>query len=185
MAKKKKVTKKAAKKPVAKKAAKKPAKKPVKKVTKKAAPKKVAPKKVAVKKTAPKKKAPVKAKAKTTVAAKQVIKPLIIQKAVPKNIDYTKVVTPLGQRLVVCAVQAETMTAGGLYIPDTVDTKERYVKATVLAAGPGNKNKKGHIKHLDVKVGDTVLFPAYASVRIQFNSEELHIVNESDVLGTV
>lgn len=174
MAKKKKVVKKATKKPV-KKAAKKPAaKKPVKKAVKK---------KTAVKKIAPKKKAPVKTK--TPVVAKSSAKPLIIQKAVPKNIDYTKVVTPLGERLVVRAVQAETMTAGGLYIPDTVDTKERYVKAIVLAAGAGAKNKKGHIKHLDVKVGDTVLFPAYASVRIQFNSEELHIVNESDVLGTV
>jgi len=184
VAKKKKIVKKTtAKKPV-KKAAKKPApkksvtkkaavKKPVKKVTKKAAPKKAAPKKkVAV-------------KAKVAPQAKPAPKPLIIQKTIPKNIDYTKVVTPLGERLVVRAVQAETMTAGGLYIPDTVDTKERYVKATVLAAGSGAKNKKGHTKPLDVKVGDTILFPAYASVRIQFNSEELHIVNESDVLGTV
>jgi chaperonin GroES len=175
--------KKVVKKPV-KKAAKKPAaKKSVEKVAKKAAPKKAVKKKTALKKVAPKKKAPVKTK--TPAAAKSSAKPLIIQKAVPKNIDYTKVVTPLGERLVVRAVQAETMTAGGLYIPDTVDTKERYVKAIVLAAGVGAKNKKGHIKHLDVKVGDTVLFPAYASVRIQFNSEELHIVNESDVLGTV
>lgn len=179
MAKKKKIVKK----PV-KKAAKKPAaKKPVKKVMKKAAPKK------AVKKIAPKKKTAVKAKAKTKVVAKKVIKPaakpLVIQKQTPKNIDYTKAVTPLGERLVVRAVQAETMTAGGLYIPDTVDTRERYVKATVLATGNGAKNKKGHTKPLDVKVGDTILFPAYASVRIQFNSEELHIVNESDVLGTV
>jgi chaperonin GroES len=179
VAKKKKVVKKTTKKPVKKAAKKTAAKKPVKKVTKKAAPQKVVKKKAVVKKAAPQKKAPVKAKASAAV------KPLIIQKAVPKNIDYTKVVTPLGERLVVRAVQAETMTAGGLYIPDTVDTKERYVKAIVLAAGAGAKNKKGHIKHLDVKVGDTVLFPAYASVRIQFNSEELHIVNESDVLGTV
>lgn len=184
MAKKKKIVKK----PV-KKAAKKPAaKKPVKKVTKKAAPQK------AVKKSSPKKKTAVKAKAKTKVmtkkvvaqkVVKQTVKPLVIQKTTPKNIDYTKAVTPLGERLVVRAVQAETMTAGGLYIPDTVDTRERYVKATVLATGNGAKNKKGHTKPLDVKVGDTILFPAYASVRIQFNSEELHIVNESDVLGTV
>ena len=179
MAKKKKIVKK----PVKKAAKKSGAKKPVKKVTKKAAPKK------AVKKAAPKKKSAVKAKAKTKVVAKKVVKqavkPLVIQKQTPKNIDYTKAVTPLGERLVVRAVEAETMTAGGLYIPDTVDTRERYVKATVLATGAGAKNKKGHTKPLDVKVGDTILFPAYASVRIQFNSEELHIVNESDVLGTV
>lgn len=180
MAKKKKIVKK----PVKKAAKKTAAKKAVKKVLKKTAAKKAAPKKVT-----PKKKTVVKAKAKTKVVtkkiAKQVVKPLVFQKQTPKNIDYTKAVTPLGERLVVRAVQAETMTAGGLYIPDTVDTRERYVKATVLATGSGAKNKKGHTKPLDVKVGDTILFPAYASVRIQFNSEELHIVNESDVLGTV
>jgi chaperonin GroES len=176
VAKKKKMVKKPVKKVAPKKATSKKksaaAKKTVKKVTKKAAPKK----KNSIK---------AKAKIKVKVVAKKVAKPLIIQKATPKNIDYTKAVTPLGERLVVRAVEAETMTAGGLYIPDTVDTRERYVKATVLATGHGAKNKKGHIKPLDVKVGDTILFPAYASVRIQFNSEELHIVNESDVLGTV
>ena len=158
MAKKKKVVKKSVKKPV----------------------KKIGTKKI-VKKTVPKKKAPAKAKK----VVKQNIKPLVIQKQSPKKIDYTTAVTPLGERLVVRADQAETMTAGGLYIPDTVDTRERYVKGVVLATGHGAKNKKGHIKPMDVQVGDTVLFPAYASVRIQFNSEELHIVNESDVLGTV
>ncbi|MBC7457543.1 MAG: co-chaperone GroES [Bdellovibrionaceae bacterium] len=171
-------------------------KKPVKKAANQSAAKKSIKqgvKKAASKKVTPKKKTPVKAKtsvkAKTKVAVKKVVKPtakpLVIQKQTPKNIDYAKAVTPLGERLVVRAVQAETMTAGGLYIPDTVDTRERYVKATVLATGNGAKNKKGHTKPLDVKVGDTILFPAYASVRIQFNSEELHIVNESDVLGTV
>lgn len=166
-------------------------KKPVKKAAKKSAVKKTVKK--IVKKAAPKKKSPVKAKpqAKTVVkknakpVAKTAAKPLVIQKQTPKNIDYTKAVTPLGERLVARAVEAATMTAGGLYIPDTVDTRERYVKATVLATGSGAKNKKGHIQPMDVKVGDIILFPAHTSVRIQFNSEELHIVNESDVLGTV
>ncbi len=165
MAKKKKIIKKMAPKKVA-------LKKPVKKTT---------VKKVAVKKSAQK---PVK-KVTKKVAPKKVIKPAQNQKSNSKNIDYAKAVTPLGERIVVRAVQAETMTPGGLFIPDTVDTKERYVKATVLAVGRGAKNKKGHVKLLDVKVGDTILFPAFASVRIYFNSEELHIVNESDVLGTV
>ena len=169
MAKKKKTIKKPVKKTVSKKS--------TQKVIKKTKPQKAAPKKKAKVKT--------KAKIKAKISTKKVVKPLVIQNKILKNIDYTKAVTPLGERLLVRAVQAETMTAGGLYIPDTVDTKDRYVKAIVLAAGHGAKNKKGFTKPLDVQVGDTILFPAYASVRIQFNSEELHIVNESDVLGTV
>lgn len=152
------------KKPVQKKPIKKkPAKKTAKKVSKKTS-KKVAKK--IIKKSASK------------IQATE-------KKPSTKKVDYSTAVTPLGERLLVRAVEAETMTAGGIIIPDTVDAKSRYVKAVVLATGHGAKNKKGHIKPLDVKIGDTVLFPAHASVRIQFNSEELHIVNESDILGTV
>ena len=104
MAKKKKVVKKSVKKPV----------------------KKIGTKKI-VKKTVPKKKAPAKAKK----VVKQNIKPLVIQKQSPKKIDYTKAVTPLGERLVVRADQAETLTAGGLYLPDPVDTIESYVNGVV------------------------------------------------------
>lgn len=172
-------------------------KKPLKKITKKTAVKKTTKKtavKKAIKKTTPKKikkaapkKAVIKSKAQPAVrkAPAQIASKLVIKPTPVKKIDYSKAVSPLGERLVVRAVAAETMTAGGLYIPDTVDTKERYIKAVVLAAGSGAKNKKGHVQPLDVKIGDTILFPAFASIRIQFNSEELHIVNESDVLGTV
>ena len=158
-----------------------------KKILKKPVSKKSAPKK-SVKKSPAKKSAQKPAKKVTPKVVKKVIPKKAaksVQKSAVRNVDYAKAVTPLGERIVVRAVQAETMTSGGLYIPDTVDTKEPYVKATVLAVGRGAKNKKGQIKLLDVKVGDTILFPAYASIRIHFNSEELHIVNESDVLGTV
>ncbi len=94
-------------------------------------------------------------------------------------------IAPLGQRVVVKLVQPEKVTAGGIIIPDSAEAKSTYLKGQVLAIGSGLKTKNGHIKPLDVQVGDTILFQGYASVKVEFKSEELHIVNESDVLGVI
>ncbi len=169
---KKKVTKKVSKTAV-KKVTKKTVKKAVKKVVKKAAKK-------AVKKLTNK------------VKTKAIIKPVAkkpVSTLKPKvNIDYSLVVTPLGDRIVTRPEKAggEKVTAGGLIIPDTVNTVAGYIKAEVLAVGTGVQNKKtGSKKPLDVQVGDFILFSDYAGTKIQFNSEDILIVHESDVMGIV
>lgn len=175
-------------------------KKIVKKTSKKIAVKVKATKKVkktlvkAAKKTAPARKiktvkAKVAAKPKTSkkAAPKKIVNKALQIEAKPKlkNIDYSKAITPLGDRLVVRPVVAERVTAGGLILPDSATSTVGYIKGEVLAAGQGELNKKGHIKHLDVKVGQKVLFSDYASTQVKFNDETLHIVHEKDVLGIV
>lgn len=175
--KKKKVIKKAVKKIVKK------STKPVKKAKKAAKPAvKSKAKKPQSKKTV--KKAAKKANAKP-VAAKPVVAK--VAKPTPKvNVDYSKAITPLGDRLVVRTVNTEKVTPGGLIIPDTASSiATGYLKATVLAIGSGGKSKKGHLQPLDVKVGDTVLFAEHSGTKVTFNSEELQIIHESDVMGVV
>ncbi len=194
MAKKKNVVKKAAKNAV-KNAVKKTIKKSTaqKPTVKKSAVKKPAVKKTAVKKStvkkvakkpAPKviKKSVKKIVKKTTV---QVAKKIIAKPVVRASIDYSKAVTPLGDRLVVRVVQSEKMTAGGLYIPDMAQSSEGYLKGEVLAVGQGHTTKKGFLRSMDVQKGDQVLFSEHAGTKVVFNSEELQIVNETDVLGIV
>ncbi|MCM2354955.1 MAG: co-chaperone GroES [Pseudobdellovibrio sp.] len=147
-------------------AAKKQPKKTIKKVTKAVAKKSVKAKPAA------KKSAPVKAAAPKAPAAKPVAK-----------IDYTKAITPLGDRLVIRLTQTERVTPGGLILPDSVSSTSGYLKGEVLAAGHGTYTKKGHHKLLDVKIGDVVLFNEYSSTKVKYNNEDLHIVHESDVLG--
>lgn len=102
-----------------------------------------------------------------------------------QNVDYSKAITPLGDRLVVRIVQNEKVTAGGLIIPDTVSEAAGFLKATVLAVGRGSQNKKGFIKTMDVQIGDDVLFSQYAGTKVKFNSEDLQIIHETDVMGIV
>ncbi|MEQ1721743.1 MAG: co-chaperone GroES [Pseudobdellovibrio sp.] len=174
--------KKVAKKPI-KKTVKKPVKKPVKKVAKKASPKKAA------KKITPKKKALKKVIAKKQV--KKVVTKALVKKTIPVKapvvkVDYSKAITPLADRLVVRVEVGERMTPGGLYLPDTASSiATGYLKAKVLAVGHGNKNKKGLVRPLDVQIGDFVLFSEHAGTKVKFNSEELQIIHESDVMGVV
>ena len=191
---KQKTAKKTVKKPMKKKTtAKKITVKSVKKNSKNAVAKKAVPKKAKAK-VAPK--LAKKTSTKTTkIAAKSkaagksnsavkvaIIKPLVTAKPV-KNIDYTKAITPLQDRLVVRLVSNERITAGGLIIPETASMAAGYLKAEVLAVGNGLKSKKGNLRPLDVKIGDQVLFSEYAGAKIQFNSEDLQIIHESDVMG--
>lgn len=150
----------------------------------KKAPKKTAKKsaKKAVKKTV--KKAIKKNTKKTVKKTKPPPKPMVKLSPRP-NVDYSKAITPLGDRLVVKVANTERITAGGLIIPDSASMTSGYLKAKVLAVGFGGKSKKGLLRPLDVKVGDTVLFSEHSGTKVSFNSEELQIIHESDVMGIV
>lgn len=162
--------------------------KPAKKAAAKTKPKKLGKahaKKITKKAAAPKKTSAIKKTAAPKTAAKAMaVKPTTKSKPISK-IDYSKVVTPLGDRIVVRLALVEKVTAGGLIIPETVNTVAGHLKGEVLAVGHGAKNKKGQLRPLDVQKGDHVLFSAHAGSKVQFGTEDLHIVHESDVLGIV
>ena len=90
--------------------------------------------------------------------------------------------TPLADRVVVRAQEAEETTAGGLIIPDTA--KEKPQKGTVVAAGPG-KVENGTKVDMTVKKGDIVLYGKYAGTEVTIDGEDLLIMRESDILGIV
>ncbi len=139
-------------------------------------------KKVAKAKSAPKKN---KVKAKPKPLPQVNLKKSKVAQTKTLNIDYSKAITPLGDRLVVRLETAERVTAGGLIIPDTVSQVTGFLKAKVLAVGSGTQSKKGYLKPMDVKKGDTIFFSQHAGTKVQFNSEDLQIIKETDVMGVV
>jgi chaperonin GroES len=91
---------------------------------------------------------------------------------------------PLGDRLIVRAIEEEQTTASGLVLPDTA--KEKPQKGEVLAAGQGRWDDEGENRiPLDVKVGDQVLYSKYGGTEIKVDGEELLVLRESDVLAIV
>ena len=81
-------------------------------------------------------------------------------------------------RVVVAAAPAETVTASGIYIPETAQEKPQ--KGTVVAVGTGKKDEP-----ITVKVGDTVLYGKYSGTEISIDGTDYLIMRESDILAIV
>ena len=90
---------------------------------------------------------------------------------------------PLYDRVLLKRLETETMSAGGLYIPETA--KEKPQRAEVIAVGEGRLGKGGKTTPLVVKKGDTVLFGKYAGDEIKLDGVEHIILRESDILAIV
>lgn len=151
--------------------------------SKKKAPKKsaVKSKKSPAKKSTPKKSQP-KLKAKSTSAKAAIAPKATAPKSPAVKLNF-KSLNPLGDRLVVKVEAQAEKTAGGIFIPTSVE--DRPDRGTVMASGTGRRNKKGQIRPLDVEVGDTVLFAHYAGSKIEIAGQEFLILKEEEVLGIV
>ena len=91
---------------------------------------------------------------------------------------------PLGDRLIVRAIEEEETTASGIVLPDTA--KEKPQKGKVVAIGDGKVNEDtGKRTPLDVSVDDEVLYSKYGGTEINYDGEELLVLRESDVLARV
>ena len=88
---------------------------------------------------------------------------------------------PLGDRLIVKAVEEEQTTSSGLVLPDTA--KEKPQKGKVVAAGDGKIDDAGKRIPLDVAEGDEVLYSKYGGTEIKIDGEDLLVLRESDVLA--
>src|SRR3954467_11883181 len=90
---------------------------------------------------------------------------------------------PLGDRLIVKAVEEEATTASGIVLPDTA--KEKPQRGKVLAVGDGKDTDGGGGGPLDVSEGDEVLYSKYGGTDIVIDGEDLLVLRESDVLAKV
>src|SRR5256885_15466877 len=91
---------------------------------------------------------------------------------------------PLGDRLIVRAIEEEETTASGIVLPDTA--KEKPQKGKVIAVGDGRFDDEGEKRiPLDVAEGDEVLYSKYGGTEIKVDGEDLLVLRESDVLAKV
>ena len=90
---------------------------------------------------------------------------------------------PLHDRVVVRRIEADQKTAGGIIIPDSA--QEKPSEGEVIAVGEGNRDDAGNRIALDVKVGDRVLFGKWSGTEVKIDGEDLLIMKESDIMGSV
>lgn len=85
-------------------------------------------------------------------------------------------VKPLSDRVLIQPTAAEEVTASGIIIPDSA--KEKPLRGTVLAVGPGTKDEE-----MQLKAGDVVLYGKYAGTEVEIDHEKVLIMRQSDVLA--
>lgn len=90
---------------------------------------------------------------------------------------------PLGDRIIAKAVSAESVTAGGIVLPDTA--KEKPLEGEVVAVGPGAQTDSGKVTPMDVKVGDRIIYGKYAGTEVKVGGEDFIILRQDDVLAVV
>src|ERR687893_340032 len=75
---------------------------------------------------------------------------------------------PLGDRLIVKAVEEEETTASCIVLPDTA--KEKPQKGKVIAVGDGKWDDEGEKRiPLDVSEGDEVLYSKYGGTELKYD----------------
>jgi len=94
----------------------------------------------------------------------------------------TKVkIRPLGDRVLVKALDKEKQERSGLIIPDTA--KEKPQEGEIVAAGKGKMTDEGKILPMDVKAGDKILYGKYSGTEIKIDGDEFLIMHQDDILG--
>lgn len=90
-------------------------------------------------------------------------------------------IRPIRDRIIVQRLAEESVSRGGIYIPD--DAREKPTLALVVAAGPGRRADDGTIIPMSVQAGDVVVFGKFTGVEIAHEGEDYVVMREDDVLA--
>lgn len=92
-------------------------------------------------------------------------------------------IRPLHDRVIVKRVEEDTMSPGGIVIPDSAT--EKPIEGEVIAVGNGKLLDNGELRPLDLKKGDKVLFGKYAGTEVKVGGEDLLVLREDDIMGII
>ena len=95
----------------------------------------------------------------------------------------TTTLRPLGDRVLIERIEAESKTASGIIIPDSA--KEKPTEGKVIAVGAGTLNEDGDRVALEVKTGDRILFKKWGAEEVKVDGKEFLIIQEKDILAVV
>jgi chaperonin GroES len=92
-------------------------------------------------------------------------------------------IQPLGDRVLVKAIEEKEQVKGGIIIPDSA--KEKSQEAEVIALGTGKKDDDGKLIPFEVKVGDKVLVSKYGGTEVKIGDDKYSLLREDDILGVI
>jgi chaperonin GroES len=92
-------------------------------------------------------------------------------------------IRPLGDKILVERLEADSKTKGGIFLPDSA--KEKPKEGRVIAVGDGRTLENGTRVKFTVKEGDRIIFASFAGTEVKHDGKELLLLSEEDVLAVV
>ncbi len=86
---------------------------------------------------------------------------------------------PMGKMVIIRPKKAEEKSKGGIILPDVA--KEKPQEGKVVAVGPGKMTESGKREPMEVKVGDTIIYPKFGGQELKIDGEELMIMPENAI----
>ena len=92
-------------------------------------------------------------------------------------------IRPLADKVIVQRLEAESVTAGGIVLPESA--KEKPQRGKIISVGDGRLLDDGSRSKMQVKKNDEVLFTSYAGTEIKISGKDYLIMDESDVMAII
>ena len=90
-------------------------------------------------------------------------------------------IRPLGDRILVEAIEEKEVKKGEIVIPDTA--KEKPMESRVVALGTGKTDEHGKKVPFEMKKGDRLLVSRYGGTEVKLDGKEYKILSSDDVLA--
>ena len=92
-------------------------------------------------------------------------------------------IKPLFGNVLIKPLEAETKTASGIILPDTV--RKESQAGEVMAVGLGDVTPKGEKIPMIIKVGQKVMYKKWGGNEIKVGNEEWTIIEQKDILAVI
>jgi len=92
-------------------------------------------------------------------------------------------IRPIGDRILVEAVEEKEVKKGGIVIPDIA--KEKPMECRVVALGTGKTDDNGKKVPFEMKKGDRLLVAKYGGTEVHVEGKEYRILSSDDVLAVL
>lgn len=92
-------------------------------------------------------------------------------------------VEPIGDKVVIRRMVAESTTSGGLMLPEMAQDKP--LQGRVLSVGDGRRLANGERVAHQIREGDRVVFGRYAGAEVVVDNEEVLIMSEDEILAVL
>lgn len=92
-------------------------------------------------------------------------------------------IRPLADKVLVERLEAESVTTGGIVLPESA--KEKPQRGKVISVGEGRMLDDGSRGAMSVKKGDEVLFTSYAGTDIKIDGKEYLIMDENGIMAII